>query len=162
MTETSPVERRFVVDNMLGKLAKSLRSIGFDTRYASVKDRGQLSQYQNAGFLVVTRNQRWRGLDHVLFLGANDPEGQLVELIEALSISSEEIHPLSRCTLCNASLLQIARDEAFGRVPDFIFETNESFHRCPVCQRVYWRGSHPKRIVERLERLLGWSIDERN
>jgi uncharacterized protein with PIN domain len=69
-----------------------------------------------------------------------------------------EVRPLHRCVRCNRLLELISKDEAFDSVPDYVFETSAVFYRCAGCQKVYWRGSHPKRMMERLQRVLGWSV----
>ncbi len=50
------------------------------------------------------------------------------------------------------------REEAFGKVPEYVFETQTSFQRCPQCRKIYWAGSHPERMRQQLERELGWEM----
>jgi hypothetical protein len=151
-------ERRFVVDSMLGKVAKWLRILGFDTRYERLESGARIDQYASEGWLLITRNRRWCGRSRVLCIKANDSMEQLAEVIEAASIRCEEIRPLHRCVRCNRPLEAISRDLAVGVVPDYVFETNTIFHRCPDCRRVYWPGTHPRRMMEQLRRAVGWSI----
>jgi uncharacterized protein with PIN domain len=151
-------EKRFVVDSMLGKLAKWLRILGFDTRYQRLTGQEQLDELKGEGFFLITRNQRWCGQRRVLCLDANDPEGQLREIIERIPIVPEEVHPLNRCVLCNGPLFSMPRDQAFGLVPDYIFETNTDFYKCPACLKTYWPGSHPRRMMKRLHDVVGWSF----
>jgi uncharacterized protein len=151
-------DRRFVVDHMLGKMAKWLRVMGFDVRYERLVRADQVERYGQEGFIIISRNQRWAGLSNVLFPSSNDPMEQLREVVAGVPILPEEICLLHRCILCNGHLKPLSRDEAFGRVPDYVFETNTHFYECPGCQKVYWPGSHPRRIAERLGLLLGWHL----
>jgi uncharacterized protein len=143
---------------MLGKLAKWLRILGFDARCEQLRDQDQIDAYRRQAFLLITRNRKWSGQSGVLCLTANNPSEQLQEVILQVSIAPQEVQLLQRCIRCNDRLQAIAREEAFGHVPDYVFETHTSFHQCPGCRRVYWPGSHPKRVVQQLQSHLGWPI----
>jgi uncharacterized protein len=155
-TETG--EKRFIVDQMLGKTAKWLRVLGFDTRYECLTHEDQLDGFRREGFTVITRNRRWSGHSCVLSPASNDPMEQLAEIISTVPITLQEIHLLHRCILCNRRLEQLPKDRALGHVPDHVYETNVQFVRCPGCRRIYWHGSHPRRMSERLQRLSGWDL----
>jgi hypothetical protein len=152
------MERRFVVDSMLGKLAKWLRILGFDARFERIALQEQIDGWKREGFLILTRNRRWKDQSQVLHLAADDPMKQLEELIAGGVVSRDEIKPLARCIVCNMPLEVVPREEALGEVPDYVYETHSRFHRCAGCRRIYWRGSHPRRIVNRLKLRTGWSI----
>lgn len=158
MQETPGTERCFVVDTMLGKMAKWLRVLGFDTRSEHLTQQEQVEFYVARSCLVLTRNQRWCGHPGVLCVVDNDPMRQLQQVIKQVSIAPDEIQLLRRCILCNKLLNQLPREEAFGLVPDYVFETHSTFYRCPGCQRIYWRGSHPGRMLKRLSDVLGWVL----
>ena len=158
MTEIKSREKRFVVDSMLGKVAKWLRILGFDTLYERLEQQEQIDSYRRQGFLLITRAQRWCAQASVFCPTANDPMEQLRQVISALSVTASEVRPLHRCIRCNRLLERISRAEAFDHVPDYVFETSDEFYWCASCRKVYWRGSHPKRMMERLERVLGWSV----
>jgi uncharacterized protein len=155
------LERRFVVDTMLGKLAKWLRLLGFDALCRLLAGIQEIAAYETEGRILVTRNQRWRGQKGVLCLTANEPAAQLRELLLTLGIEPEEIDFLSRCVTCNQRLEEVAREAVFGLVPDYVFETSKAFSRCGVCGKVFWHGSHPARMVERFHRLVeGTGLEE--
>jgi uncharacterized protein len=152
-------EKRFVVDSMLGKLAKWLRVLGFDARSERLMSQDQIEAYIRDGLHPITRNQRWCGRGGVLCVRANDPMAQLIEAIGSLPIKAEEVRPLRRCIRCNQLLENLSRDRALRYVPEYVFETNTVFHQCPNCLRVYWPGTHSKHMMERLRRGVGWSIE---
>lgn len=158
MRQEEGPQRRFVVDSMLGKAAKWLRVLGFDTRYERLSRQKQVDDYRGEGYLLLTRNQRWCGQPQVLCLSSNDPGEQLRELVLKVPVSSQEVRLLHRCILCNHLLYKLPREQVFGAVPDYVFETNICFYRCPGCRKIYWPGSHPKRMKNRLQELLGWSV----
>ena len=159
MEAAESLEKRFVVDTMLGKVAKWLRVLGFDARCERLLRREQIESHRNNGYLLITRNQRWCAQAGVLCLAANDPMEQLQEVVSRVSITPQDLTPLQRCIVCNRPLEPITREQAFGSVPDYVFETNTLFHQCGSCMKVYWPGSHPKRMLERLHRVLGWPLE---
>jgi uncharacterized protein len=154
------LEKRFVADSMLGKLAKWLRVLGFDTLCVRLQDQQQVSNYRALGYLLCTRHRRWNGQARVLCLEASDPVEQLREVVAAVPIELSEIRLLQRCIRCNSRLEPMQHDQAMGRVPDYVFATHTVFYRCPACLRFYWPGSHPQRMAQWLRSALGWSLPD--
>lgn len=155
--------RRYALDVMLGKLAKWLRILGFDTLNEPFVSTRQLLAWYNRGYLPVTRNRRWCGCVKAIYLKSNDAMEQLRELVILESINQEEISLFCRCLRCNDLLACVSREEVIGLVPDYIYETNNSFSRCPTCLGIYWPGTHVNRIRQVLEKEFGWSwqfVDE--
>jgi uncharacterized protein with PIN domain len=58
-------------------------------------------------------------------------------------------HSFTRCLEDNTPLLA-ADAAALQRIPEDARQPGESFSLCPVCARVYWQGSHYKRLRARL------------
>ena len=94
----------------------------------------------------------------VVTIQANDPREQVKEVLEALQLRPEEERYFSRCLLCNEELESIAKEGVEGRVPDFIYQSYDTFHACPRCRRIYWPGSHLQRMKKELEKALGGGI----
>lgn len=145
--------KRFAVDIMLGKLAKWLRVLGFDARSMPLTDSLRIDSLLSGGFIPVTRREKFRDIEGVLFIRNDYHFEQLKELISSLAIGMDEVRPFSRCSLCNTQLLLIPREAAFGAVPDFVFETASDFHRCPKCEKIYWPGSHRQKMIDKLRDL---------
>jgi uncharacterized protein len=160
MSTPNDPEKRFVVDVMLGKLAKWLRILGFHAQITPLKERLQIESLMTQGFIIVSRAEKWRGIDGLVFIRSNDPFEQLTELITGLDIKQSDLRPFSRCGVCNTALRRIPRVAAFGEVPDFVFETMTDFRQCPECRKIYWPGTHKGRMLERLHSLLGWKANE--
>jgi uncharacterized protein with PIN domain len=148
---------KFLVDRMLGKLAKELRMLGYDTVYYSGKDAYQLiHRARQENRVILTRNTKLipkRSEDRILRVTEDDPFLQLKELIQRRQITLDEERLFSRCLICNALLDQISKEEAEGKVPEFIFHQQRDFFRCPQCQRIYWQGSHQENMQKTIERL---------
>jgi uncharacterized protein len=159
MVAAESLEKRFVVDSMLGKVAKWLRVLGFDAHYERLLDQEQIERHRAKGYLLITRNRRWCAQGGVICLAANDLTTQLQEIVARVPIRPDDLRLLHRCTVCNRTLEPMAREQAFGFVPDYVFETNTLFHQCAGCRKVYWPGSHPMRMLEWLHRVLDWRLD---
>jgi uncharacterized protein with PIN domain len=76
-----------------------------------------------------------------------------MELIQKGQISLNVENYFSRCLLCNVLIVEIPRDEAEGKVPDFILYQQKTFYKCPQCKRIYWQGSHQENMQKKVENL---------
>ncbi len=149
---------KFLADCMLGKLAKELRMVGYDTIYyrgGDIHQMIQLARHENR--LILTRNTKLipkRPEDRIIRLTEDNPLLQLKELIQNGHISLNADNLFSRCLLCNVLIDEIPREDVEGRVPDFIFYQQKAFYRCPRCRRIYWQGSHQKNMQKKVEELF--------
>jgi len=148
---------KFLADRMLGKLAKGLRILGYDTIYYRGEDIHQMIQLaRQEGRVVLTRNSKLiskRPEDRIIRVMENNPFLQLKELIQKRHISLNEETFFSRCLLCNVLIEEIPREEAEEKVPDFIFYQHKAFFRCPQCRRIYWQGTHQDNMQKKVEEL---------
>ena len=149
---------KFLADCMLGKLAKELRMLGYDTIYYRGEDAHQMIQLaRQEGRVILTRNTKLipkRPEDHIIRVMEDNPLLQLKELIQKGHISLNAENLFSRCLLCNVLIDEIPRGEAEGKVPDFIFYQQQAFYRCSQCGRIYWQGSHQGNMQKRMEELF--------
>lgn len=149
---------RFVTDTMLGRLARWLRAMGYDTVYFKVaEDRSLLQLARAEGRTLLTRDTRLARLAGAggLLIRSTELEPQLVEVIGRLGLRPDGADLLSRCLECNTPLLERSRESVREAVPAWIFATRERFVGCAGCGRIYWQGSHTDRMLARLGRLLG-------
>ncbi|MGC9194079.1 MAG: Mut7-C RNAse domain-containing protein [Syntrophobacteraceae bacterium] len=160
MCGASAPAKRFALDIMLGKLARWLRVLGLDARSILLANRGVLESLLSAGVVPVTRREKFRHIEGVIFIRADHHFEQLAELISLCTIQRDQVRLFSRCALCNAPLEPAAPREAFGAVPDYIFETTRDFRKCPQCGRIYWPGSHRQKMAAQLEAVTGWNLRE--
>jgi uncharacterized protein len=134
---TSQAEEAFDVDGMLGRLAKWLRILGFDTAYSCKKP--------SEDRYFVTANKRTRDPRAIIVEGS-DPVEQLKQVLDAARVVPDPSLFLSRCLLCNVLVREIPNDKVRDRVPAGICEAVSVFNECPRCGRLYWEGSHADRI----------------
>ena len=149
---------RFAADRMLGKLAKSLRMLGYDTLYFSGLSNGKFLALANDGRILLSRNTRFVGRmapDRLIFVEANDPKMQIKEIIRLLGLKPDADKLFSRCTVCNGLLEAVEPEDVVGRVPDHIVSCHNRYSECKGCARIYWPGSHLVRSREEITRLLG-------
>ena len=134
---------KLLLDGMLGRLAKWLRILGYDTAYFPDLDDHQLVRLARAeGRILVTGDRelaRRRGLTCLLIV-SDDLEEQIQQVISALQL--ETGLAFSRCPVCNTPLQDVEKPAVKDRVPPYVFQTQEHFSLCPECDRIYWRGTH--------------------
>ena len=150
---------KFIVDRMLGRLAKELRMLGYDTVYYRGDNAYQMIKLaREEDRVILTRNAKLipkRSEDRLVRIMEDKTPLQLKELIQKKVISLYEENLFSRCLLCNIPLDKIPREEAKGKVPDFIFYQQKEFSRCPRCLRIYWQGSHQENMQKKVKELFG-------
>jgi uncharacterized protein with PIN domain len=139
----------FFADAMLGRLARWLRLLGFDTAWEAGIDDGDLVRCAvEQQRIILTRDRRlpgeWR-VDGVLVIESETLLDQLREIEAALGLARDAA-PFTRCSRCNARLCAAARDDVRRDVPARVLREHDRFLRCPGCRRVYWYGSHADRI----------------
>jgi len=147
----------FAAERTLGRLGKWLRLMGFDTLWESEYPKGAFIQSIGPDRIFLTRTQRLAeahaGLK-TIFIRANDPEEQLVELIRCAAIRPQDIQAFSRCIACNEPIVAVAKQAVRGLTPDYVWNTQANFSTCPKCGRVYWKGTHTERAVKRLKEIF--------
>lgn len=142
----------FIADVMLGRLARWLRLLGFDTFYSNkISDSALLKIAKEENRLVLTRDTHFlhfKNFENYLFINSNETINQLIEVIKFFGI--KEFEP-SRCVKCNGTLLDIIdKNEVNTIVPEHVYIRNNKFFRCKECGSVYWQGSHVKRFREKV------------
>ena len=144
---------RFFCDAMLGRLARWLRALGFDTAYeADIADAELAARAAVEGRLVLTRDRRLaeeQGVEDVLVIVAEQPVAQLREVFTRLALAVPD-RLFTRCTVCNTVVEPLPAGEARARVPPNVLARQTDFTRCPTCGRIYWEGGHAHRMRNRL------------
>lgn len=150
---------KFIADRTLGKLAKGLRMLGYDTLYYRDEDIHQLIHLaREEDRIILTRDTNLalrRPKDRIVTITEDLPSRQLKEVIQKATLSLDEEKLYTRCLLCNDPIDPIPRQEAEGKVPDFIFIQQKDFYRCSKCRRIYWQGSHLGNMQKKVKELIG-------
>ena len=149
---------------MLGRLARWLRVRGYDTSCDHALDDAMLVLLAHQeGRILLTRDRHLlrelRPL-HAHEVRHDDPLLQLHELVDALALPRPQAL-FTRCLLCNAALQLLSRAEALALLPEGVRDLPGPVRRCPACARLYWDGSHVRRMRAALDRVLpGWGSCE--
>lgn len=135
---------KFLVTKELGKLARWLRILGFDTSYFVSDSIGSLiiEALREDRIIVTKRRKKIDELKKVVVINSNEVKMQLKEVMGKLDLVIEEEKMFIRCVLCNEVLKKINKEEVKNRVPEYVFKTHSEFMSCPKCKRIYWQGSH--------------------
>jgi len=145
-------ETHFAAEKTLGKLAKWLRILGFDTIYdPDIIDSAESER------IVLTRTKRIlneHNTGKLILIKSDKPFKQLKEVIITLGIVKEDIRPFTRCVRCNTKIRMITKNSIRSLVPDYVWENQDSFKTCNKCKRIYWQGSHTKRSMKLIKKLF--------
>ncbi|HYK88190.1 MAG TPA: Mut7-C RNAse domain-containing protein [Acidobacteriota bacterium] len=146
-------EPRFVADTHLGRLAAYLRMMGFDMLYRNDNRDEDLARLTGQMRILLTRD---RGLlmrakvTRGYFVRATDPRAQLIEVVHRLGLIPL-MAPFCRCIRCNALLRRTEKDFVNDRLLPQTREHFDEFYICPECERIYWKGSHYRRMQRLIE-----------
>jgi uncharacterized protein with PIN domain len=141
---------------MLGRLGRYLRAAGYDTAFArpGEPDARLLSRAiaEQRRFLTMDR----KIMEHKVAADVATvlPMANLDELAAFMQreFDIDWLHaPFSRCLVDNALLLPATPEQGLT-VPADAQRPEEPFLACPACGRVYWRGSHVKRMLANMGR----------
>lgn len=145
---------RFVVDVNLGKLAKKLRLLGFDTCYRNNLDDDEIVKISiSEKRIILTRDigiLKYGNVIHGFWIRSDDPKIQQNEVIGRLQLKNM-FDPFTRCSECNGHLKRIAKNQLQSRVPDDTLNFYKIFWECQGCRQIYWKGSHFDKINDWLE-----------
>jgi len=154
-------EPKFIVDNNVGKLAKWLRIMGYDTVFFDGSDDSHMVARALAeGRVILTRDTQImkRGLVtsgrlKAILINSEQPETQMRQVIDTLKLDCQ-FRPLTLCLECNQPLVEKSKDQVKDRVPPYVFQTQSQYMECPACHRIYWKGTHWQAMTKKLKNFL--------
>jgi len=150
---------RFVVDGMLGGLARWLRILGYEVRYdASAKDNDLLTIAGEEGMVLLTRDEELheravaKKIVSALVVGETDEE-RLAQMASSFGVHLETNMGETKCPVCGASLMEKPKSDLADEAPEKSLKLYNQFWKCSNqnCGKVYWVGSHWKHIRQTLE-----------
>jgi uncharacterized protein with PIN domain len=147
-----PMGTRFLADSMLGRLAKWLRIMGYDTHYQAFYSEDVLGKLVHEGRKLLSRHRTTTAqYPSAMLIHSDDVGDQLRELRDGGNLTLDRSKWFTRCLSCNVSLEKADPQHAQEDVPEYIFyQTPSGIRFCPSCGRYFWPGSHRDRMILRL------------
>ena len=148
---------------MLGRLARWLRILGYDTKYVTGENRfNSILESLHENRIILTRdrhlsaNRAWK----LLLIEHGHFAQQLLQLTRELGLAVSRKQLFSRCAACNTPIEPVVnKADVRQLVPQYVYETAGDFSRCPACNRIYWHGTHRALLLADLEK-AGIKINE--
>ncbi len=148
---------RFIADSMLGRLAKWLRVMGYDTAYdPDITDREIIDISIKEGRIILTRDTlliKRKAIKDYLFIRSDDFREQVREVIEHFSLEPRRGF-LTICIRCNTPLKSVEKESIREDVPPYVYRTQDRFMICPDCRRIYWAATHRDSMEDGLRNIL--------
>ena len=143
---------KFITDASLGRLAKWLRILGYNTVvFPNQSGREMLRKASTEGRIVLTRRKDMteRQFSGHLYLISDIKVGnQLNDVISKYSLKINPQKMFGICLNCNENLYPMEREAVRDLVPPFVFENCAQYNQCPFCQKIYWMGTHQRNALE--------------
>ena len=148
---------KFIVSKELGRLAKWLRILGFDSKFYREDNLSTLIILAlREERLILTRNgslSRFPG-PRVVKITSDFVEKQIKQVIRQLKLKPKAKAMFSRCVICNLELKPVAKTKVKNKVPPYVAKTQNDFLSCAKCKRIYWQGTHWGNARKYLNKLL--------
>lgn len=148
--------KKFLLDENLGKLAKWLRMLGYDcVVYKSISIEKKISLCSKERRIFLTRSnkiaKRKEDFNRILIRSVKYDK-QLQEMLHLIELNNEML--FSRCLACNNKLHEMQSERIGGLVPEYVKHNFTEFKICRKCGKVFWQGSHYDAMMNKLKNLL--------
>lgn len=151
-------ELKFMLDVHLGKLAKYLRFAGFDCLLIPfLDDHGIVSEGTRDNRIILSRDiglLKHKRVKYGYWLRSQMPEEQFKEVVQHFRIKEQDLNPCQRCTTCNGKIKSIEKYDIIEDLKPGTKKYFDEFFQCQNCGRIYWKGSHYKRMRQWLEKTI--------
>jgi len=146
---------KFTCDSMLGRLAKWLRFLGYDTLFNPKLSKDKLislSKKENRVFLTKDK-KLLKKIDYfdVYIVKNDDFPNRLREIVQEFDLNIKD-NLFILCSECNSKVTKIEKSEIENRIPEKVKLYQEEYWYCNSCDKIYWKGTHYERMKKFLER----------
>ncbi len=160
------LDMKFLVDAMLGKLARFLRIFGYDTIYAddlnehfkteSIPD-DLLKQYaEENDLIIITKDLPFhkRITKKSIYLKGEGVYNYLKQLKVEFGLQYNFDAVTARCSVCNSGLEKVKKKEQIkDKIEPESYKHHNKFYQCLSCEKIFWKGSHLKDILKKIEKI---------
>jgi uncharacterized protein with PIN domain len=143
---------RFLLDGMLGSLARWIRIIGYDAEYRrNTNDDNLIDEASNSNRILLTRDKalvkkaQKLGVES-LCLTTRNKQKNLQLIVNNYKLKFDLSN--SRCPKCNNILKKENKEFIKNKIPEKSYNAYNIFWYCNNCNSVYWRGTHWEKIQE--------------
>ena len=148
---------RFVLDTHLGRLAAYLRMLGFDSFYRNDYDDVTLASISvDEQRILLTCDRRLlmrKVVSRGYFVRARQPQQQLLEILKRFDLFNV-LHPFTRCMHCNAEIKLVEKQIIVSKLLPRTRDHYDTFWQCPVCKKIFWQGSHYRRMRQLINSVM--------
>ncbi len=148
---------KFIADVHLGKLARYLRMLGFDTLYQNSYTSNQIRSISKSEKRIILSRSREllkiKDITHGYCILSTDPKKQLKLILNRFDLT-KNIKPFSRCMICNTNLKSVSKEKIIDRIPKKVKEWQKEFKICPNCNKIYWKGTHYESMMKFIDKLI--------
>jgi len=147
---------KFICDVHLGKLARQLRMLGFDVLYDRTStDFEIIYRALKDKRIILTRDQgilKQKRVTHGYWIRSTQICEQLPEVINKFDLCNQ-IKPFARCMICNGLIKEVEKSAIIGLIEKNTAMYYEEFYKCSHCNKIYWKGSHYKKMENRIKKI---------
>lgn len=148
---------KFVLDTHLGKLARLLRMVGFDSIYRNdIDDKELIHISVDDHRIILTRDKgilKHSIVTHGYFVKSTDPSKQIVEIIKRFDLISQ-IKAFHRCMICNHEIFPVEKSNVLKKIPARTAKYYDKFFQCSGCKNIYWEGTHYNSMKEQISEIM--------
>jgi len=149
---------KFIADVHLGKLARKLRLLGFDTYFESNLDDNEIIRMSLAEDRIVLSRDKELINNSRITQGyrilSSDPREQIREVMIRFDLQNN-LNPFSRCIDCNGMIENVSKESVNEYLPPKTRQYFDEFFRCRGCGKIYWEGSHYENMKKQIQNLPG-------
>lgn len=147
---------KFICDDNLGKLAKWLRTLGYDTLFFDPIEDGELVKIALKDDRVVLSRDRelsrfkLKPGERILHIESERPLEQLKQVVKLFKLKTPKEQIFSRCLICNQVLERVDKEKIKDRLYPYVSQTQDNYMHCPQCDRIFWPATHVERMIKTL------------
>lgn len=142
---------RFILDVHLGRLARRLRLLGFDSLYENdYEDQQMIDLALTEKRIILTRDRlllKHSRVERGYWVRSTEITGQVREILERFQLHKLAT-PFRCCSVCNGLIAEVGKEEILSLLPENTARFYSKFYRCRGCARIYWKGPHYLRLRE--------------
>lgn len=147
------IEPRFILDVHLGKLARYLRMLGFDTLYHNNYDDPELADISsNEQRILLTSDRKLlmrKKITRGYYMRSRHPKQQVKELLKHYKLFGYR-PKFARCISCNGLIRKVKKEMIDAQLMPLTRKHYHEFFQCADCKKIYWEGSH----YDKMQRLI--------